>query len=219
MLFYHTINDLLRQNLELLMNTREFESFRLVGGTSLSLQPGHRISVDIDLFSDAPYDSIDFGVIDAFLENQFPYCNHLAKLKPALGKAYVIGKDLDHAVKLDVFYTDPFIHPPLEIDGLRLASIEDIIAMKIDVVKRGGRKKDFWDLHELLSTYTVKDMLKLHQQRYPYIHEPDVIIRNFTDFTLADDDFDPVCLKGKYWEFIKEDMEDAVANYRTKGHD
>jgi hypothetical protein len=50
-----------------------------------------------------------------------------------------------------VFYTDPFIQPPIEIDSIRLASIEEIIAMKMDVIQRGGRKKDFWDLHELLS--------------------------------------------------------------------
>jgi hypothetical protein len=36
------------------------------------------------------------------------------------------------------------------------------MAMKIDIVARGGRKKDFWDLHELLNQYTVSQMLSLH---------------------------------------------------------
>jgi hypothetical protein len=40
-----------------------------------------------------------------------------------------------------VFYTDPFIHPPIEIDSIRLASIEEIIAMKMDVIQRGGKKR------------------------------------------------------------------------------
>jgi hypothetical protein len=31
--------------------------------------------------------------------------------------------------------------------------------------------------------------------------------------TLADDEFDPVCLRGKYWEFIKEDIVEAVERH------
>jgi hypothetical protein len=40
-----------------------------------------------------------------------------------------------------------------------------------------------------------------------------LILKNFTDFSLADEDFDPICLKGKYWEFIKEDIENAVEKF------
>lgn len=36
-----------------------------------------------------------------------------------------------------------------------------------------------------------------------------LILQNLTDFKLADDDFDPICLLGKYREFIKEDIEEA----------
>ena len=41
--------------------------------------------------------------------------------------------------------------------------------MKVDVISRGGRKKDFWDLHELLETNTIVNMLELHRQRYPFL--------------------------------------------------
>ena len=53
-------------------------------------------------------------------------------------------------------------------------------------------------------------MLSLHKQRSEYTHDEEKILQNFIDFTSADDDFDPVCLKGKYWEFIKEDIQAAV---------
>ncbi|MNY26499.1 hypothetical protein D3C86_1603530 [compost metagenome] len=91
-----------------------------------------------------------------------------------------------------------------------MASVKEIIAMKVDVVLRGGRKKDFWDLHDLLSKYDIKKMLSLHKQRSEDTHDEEKILQNFIDFTSADDDFDPVCLKGKYWEFIKEDIQAAV---------
>ncbi len=54
-LFYNTITPLLLSVLKKLMVAKEFEAFRLVGDTALSLHRGHRKSVDIDLFTDANY--------------------------------------------------------------------------------------------------------------------------------------------------------------------
>ena len=213
MLYYNTINDLLKNSLEILMNSSVFENFRLVGGTALSLQLGHRVSVDIDLFSDAPYGSIDFEEIENFLKSNFSYLDEFSDISPAIGKSYFIGTDKDNTVKFDVYYTDDFVQSINTIDNIRMATVEEIMAMKVDVVQRGGRKKDFWDLQELLSYYNIDKMLELHQQRYPYSHERELILKNFTDFNLADEDFDPICLKGKYWEFIKEDIEEAVVKF------
>lgn len=69
------------------MEAEEFKGFRLVGGTSLSLQLGHRESVDIDLFSDKPYGSIDFKKIDLYLDTHFSYVDDIRELLPAMGKS------------------------------------------------------------------------------------------------------------------------------------
>ncbi len=82
--------------------------------------------------------------------------------------------------------------------------------MKIDVVSRGARKKDFGDLHELLDSYSIPQMIRLHEERYLYSHDPNEILRNFTNFETADNDFGPICLKGKYWELIKLDFVEAL---------
>ena len=58
-------------------------------------------------------------------------------------------------------------------------------------------------------------MLSLHQERYPYTHDEELILNNLINFELADDDFDPICLRGKYWEFIKEDIVDVVNTHRA----
>ena len=50
MLQKHTVREELLELLTYLMNQNEFNNFVLVGGTALSLQLGHQISVDIDLF-------------------------------------------------------------------------------------------------------------------------------------------------------------------------
>lgn len=213
-MYYNTVNELMKNSLQILMASEVFKDFRLVGGTSLSLQLGHRMSIDIDLFSDAIYGSIDFNELDIFLRSAFTYVDSSNDLDPAMGKSYLIGTDKDNTVKLDIYYTDTFIRPVLTVEAIRLATIEEISAMKIDVVHRGGRKKDFWDLHECLSNYGIGKMLELHEERYPYSHDRDLILKNFIDFTSADDDFDPICLQGKYWEFIKEDIEEAVNKYQ-----
>ncbi|MDQ1151222.1 hypothetical protein QE382_003206 [Sphingobacterium zeae] len=187
-----------------------FSTFRLVGGTALSLHLGHRESVDIDLFSDVPYGSLDFESIDNYLKDTFSYVDHLSNIAPAMGKSYTIGNDKNNSVKLDVFYADPFIQELIEEDNIRLASIEEIIAMKLDVIQRGGRKKDFWDLHELLDKYSISQMVALHEKRYPFSHDEKTILINLINFENADNDFDPVCLKGKYWEFIKADFEEVI---------
>ena len=209
-LYYNTLTPLLHSTLKKLMEAEELKSFRLVGGTSLSLQLGHRQSVDIDLFTDAEYRSVDFIAIDKYLIGNFPYTDSIHMGIIGMGKSYYIGESANNCIKLDLFYTDSFIRSVIEIDGLRLAGADEITAMKIDVVTRGGRKKDFWDIHELLETYTLEQMMKLHEERYPYTHNRQEILKKFIQFDSADLDFDPICLKNKYWELIKLDIIDTV---------
>lgn len=207
-LYYNTLKPLLIKVLKAIMAAKEFDVFRLVGGTALSLYRGHRESVDIDLFSDAPYDSIDFGTIDTFLRNTFSYVDTNEYKVVGIGKSYYVGNSNDDCIKLDLYYTDRFINEMLLIDVIRLATVEEIIAMKIDVISRGGRKKDFWDIHELKDDYSIEKMFAIHKERYPYAHDQIQIRSSFSDFTLADEDFDPICLKGKHWEIIKLDIID-----------
>jgi len=207
-LHYNTMSHQLLGILKTLMAAKEFNAFRLVGGTALSLLRGHRESNDIDLFSDASYDSIDFRAIYTFLCNTFSYVDTNDYKVVGLGNSYFIGSTEEDCVKLDLFYTDKFIQNIILIDGIRLATVEEIIAMKIDVISRSGRKKDFWDIHELIDDYSIDKMLDLHKQRNPYTHDSDQIKRNFSNFEYADNDFDPICLKGKYWEIIKLDIID-----------
>ncbi len=66
-LYWNTVAPILKEVLQDCIDEPIFKPFRLVGGTALSLQLGHRMSVDIDLFTDATYKSIDFKAIRKFL--------------------------------------------------------------------------------------------------------------------------------------------------------
>lgn len=212
MLNYGTVTPLLKSVLDTVMQAVVFADFRLVGGTALSLYRGHRMSVDIDLFTDVAYGSVDFEAIDQFLRETYPYVDANDFAAIGFGKSYYVGASQEDCIKLDLFYTDPFIDEEVIIDGIRMATVEEIIAMKLDVVSRVGRKKDFWDIHELKDDYTLAEMFALHEKRHPYTHSRELLITNFTHFSEADDDFEPDCLRGKHWELIKLDIVEFIAS-------
>lgn len=164
------------------------------------------MSVDIDLFTDAAYGSIDFGGIDSFFRDRYHYVDTNQGQEVGMGTSYYIGESEEDAVKIDIYYTEPFIRAVKEEDDIRLASIEDVIAMKLDVIRLGGRKKDFWDLHELNNEYDIPAMINLYMERYPHGHSEEDIRAGFVNFLIAEDDFDPICLLGKHWELIKPDF-------------
>jgi predicted nucleotidyltransferase component of viral defense system len=209
-LHLNTVSNLLFDILNQLMHADEFNKFRLVGGTALSLQKGHRYSIDIDLFTDEEYDSINFDSIDSYLRKNFNYVDTGNDNLIGFGKSYFIGKNKTDCIKLDIFYTDKFIDAPLIIENIRMATVGEIIAMKLEVILRGGRKKDYWDIHELTEIYSPEEMFNLHKKRYPHSHDKTELKNRFTNFERANNDFNPECLKGKHWELIRLDLEDFI---------
>jgi predicted nucleotidyltransferase component of viral defense system len=210
-LHYKTVTPQLQKILIDLMRTSLFNPFCLAGGTSLSLRLGHRASVDIDLFTNAPYGSLDFMTFEDFFKKNYPYCSRPDKTDiVGFGRSYYIGNSEDNNIKIDLYYHDEIIAPVDLIDGIRFVNLNDVIAMKVDVISRGGRKKDFWDLHELLGMFSISEMLEIHRQHFEYTHDRERIINNFINFEIADEEIDPVCLKGKIWELIKLDFTEEI---------
>jgi predicted nucleotidyltransferase component of viral defense system len=213
---YSTVNKTLEQALGVLMREELFAPFRLVGGTSLSLQLGHRISVDIDLFTDADYGLVDFKVLEDRLNSLFSFVdNPTGNMDAGIGKSFFIGADEKECVKLDLYYCDPFVDPAIEKDGVRLASVMDIAAMKLDVISRSGRKKDFWDLHALLEVASLDAVLQHYKKRYPFTADIETVFNEIRDAQSADDDFDPICLRGKSWPLIKLDLLQEIEGWST----
>ena len=211
----NTVSELLLEILTKLMNISQFNSFFLVGGTALSLQMGHRKSIDIDLFTDAEYGSIDFSEIEKILQNEFSYVDSLYNELMGIGKSFFIGFESSNLVKLDLFYTDRLVFPITNIENIRLANIKEIAAMKLDVIGREGRKKDFWDFHELLEKFSFEEMIHFYFKRYPYNFNRDELIKGLTNFENAENEFTPICFKDKIWEIIKLDIEEIVKSQNT----
>lgn len=192
--------------LERLMALPELHDFHLVGGTALSLIYGHRTSVDLDLFSTK---KIDNQVIHEVLKKEFGQ-SYIVEDKPAFFGIFCYIDD----VKVDIVrFPHPLIRPTLLIDGIRLYAPEEILAMKVQAILGRGKKKDFWDIAELLQHFTVKDFIDLHKEKYSTQNLFITVPQAMTYFDDADESEEPVSLKGQSWKSVKKEIQDKVRMY------
>ena len=134
MLYYQTIQPDTLELLKRLMAEPLFEGTRLVGGTALALQFGHRSSIDIDLF----------GTIEEDTDLTTEVLNSIGptvpgKCTPRI-KSYRVNGIKTDFVRYDCY---PWIDDAIIEDGLRLASPKDIAAMKMNAIQGRGTRKDF----------------------------------------------------------------------------
>lgn len=119
-LHYETVSPLLKETLQKLVNSPIFKDFTLIGGTCLSLQLGHRRSIDIDLFTDIDYGTMNTKEMKEFIQRSFPYSENTDSLDTsALGYTLYMGDSPIDKIKVDFFYTEKFIFPIQEIDHIR----------------------------------------------------------------------------------------------------
>jgi hypothetical protein len=203
-LFRNTVEDKTYQLLQELMQIPELSEFVLVGGTNLSLKFGHRISIDLDLFTNEPFDTHEVftGII-----TELPQTVKIDERKQT------IWLNID-GVKVDVIlHKYPYLKPIELIDGIRFMSVEDIIPMKLEAMATRGVKKDFWDIGELLNHYSLNQMFEYYQAKYPNSDIGHVILSMtyFVDAELQKDN--PDDLRGITWDSVKDKMKNTVANY------
>lgn len=203
---------LLLECLRKIMANKAFDDFYLVGGTSLALQRGHRISIDIDMFTNTLYGEMKTAEIKNALVEMFPYTENLERLdETQMVYSLFIGNSSNDCIKLDICYDETPVFPLVHIDGIRMVSEKDIAAMKINAITQDKqRKKDFWDIHDLLETYSIEDMVQFALKRYPWSLTLDKIIDGFKRLPSLNDYTEIRCLKGKYWEFVMEDLMEQI---------
>ncbi len=158
MLFKETVDprtlDLIRE----LLADEHLENFVLVGGTALSLQVGHRISVDIDLFNDKAFDA---PTLSTHLFSHYKTEN----LKTLKNGIFCFIND----IKVDIIsHQYPWVQPAVTAEGVRMVSLKDLSAMKLNaIVQNGSRLKDFVDLYVLLNYLSFQDMYASYEKKYP----------------------------------------------------
>lgn len=141
MLYKETVAPQTLDLIERFFKDARLDEFVLVGGTALSLQIGHRISIDIDLFSDKPFDAAN---IASHLQKNYS----AESVKTLKNGVFCFIED----IKVDVMsHQYPWVKDLIVSEGIRMVSLEDIGAMKLHaIVQSGSRLKDFIDIYFLL---------------------------------------------------------------------
>jgi hypothetical protein len=174
--------------------------FALAGGTNLALQFGHRLSVDLDLFTNQ-----SFSEQDLFEEllGSFPAAVKTDEAKNTLS-LFIEG------VKVDLLaHRYPLLSPFTEELAIRFWSVEDVIAMKLGAVSGRGAKKDFWDIAELLNHFSLGQMIQFFTAKYAN-SDPGYVVRSLTYFDDADLQADPITLNGITWVKVRQRVLQAV---------
>lgn len=206
MLSFQTVLPDTLELLKVLMQQSFLKDMRLVGGTSLALQYGHRRSVDLDFFGQTTEDVDELTVMMRECSKDMIKGSCTKRIK-----TYFLN-----GVKVDVVnYDYKWIDDVVEEDGLRLASPKDIAAMKVNAVMGRGTKKDFIDVYFLLKHYSFDELIQFYLQKYTDGSEYRALL-SMSYFADADPQPMPYMFQDVDWEMIKSEIKRRVEQYNRK---
>lgn len=204
MLSYQTVEPHTLELLKQLMQASLLRQTRLVWGTALALQYGHRSSVDLDLF----------GIMEATTEELSQVLSQMGTIT-LFGQSKMIKGFAVDGIKIDIVnYAYPWLEPAVVEDGLRLASPADIAAMKIYAIENRGSRKDFIDMYFLLKHYSLDEILSFYKRKYPE-HSEFVALRSLTYFEDAESFAMPKMFTDLNWEELKRFIIAVVQKYTS----
>lgn len=152
--------------------------------------------VDIDLFSDTAFDAVSLA-------------DHLRAQYEILEVATAVNtvRGIIDGIRIDILgYRYPLVSPMELIENIRMLSLKDIGAMKLNAIANRGSKKDFWDFAELLSHYSKVELLAFFADKYPQdsLWNVEKSLGYFDDAEIQPD---PRDLRGRTWDQVKNMIE------------
>lgn len=177
--------------------------FYLGGGTALALQLGHRQSADFDWFAPSLTDPslLAQDLRDAGLAFQ----TELLALGTLLGRI--------HGVHVSFFaYPYALLRSPRPWPkyACRVASLDDLAAMKLTAIAQRGGKKDFVDIYALCAKHApLGQLLKVYQRKFS-VRNLFHLLASLTFFDDADRDRMPRLLWRLRWATIKKSLKQWV---------
>ena len=218
MLRKETVLPELLESLHSLMEIGTLMNHRLVGGTALALQIGHRTSVDIDFFSDKKN---NYTVIRTELKKKYG-----KKIQEGYEINSPMGKGISvfiNNIKTDIIdWNTKFIRPAVIDEGIRLTAKEDIISMKLNTFLCPAEyaryeKKDYTDLAFLLKEFPLEIMMDLYKTKYPdQIMSDRMILEGLKLHEMADKKAMPKMLNNLTWKDVKKQIDDSILLYSEK---
>ena len=189
--------------LKIICRQQQLNSFALGGGTSIALRGGHRFSVDLDFFTNLPYDN---GTVYKTITSKWPKAELLFEQNQTM--MFIM-----EGIKVDfVLYPFEWNYPFETIEETRLINLRDIIPMKLQAISNRFSKKDFWDIDFLLNEFTLNEMIGFFKTKFPSI-DTGYIVHSLTNFEMAEKGQDPIYIIPRKWEEVKSNLEQKVVTY------
>lgn len=206
MLHFTTVHHDTLALLKTLQTIPELGQTRLVGGTALALHLGHRMSIDLDVFGD-----IDGGPRSlqiAFTKQNLSFVTTHTSAN--------IYQYLIRAVQVDIVnYPYHWLVDPIVCDGITLAGLQDIAAMKLSAITNRGTKKDFVDFFFLLNIFSLDEMLAFYEDKYSSGSIFNVV-QSLSYFDDAEAEPLPKMLKPFDWTQTKNTIVQTVQQFSKK---
>jgi hypothetical protein len=175
------------------------DDFYLGGGVAVSLRLHHRTSHDLDLFT-SDVDPVSLEERVAQLTGV-----HVSSRAPGTLHLEVGGVPVSL-----LRYRYPLLEPPERSAAVpvRLASLDDLICMKLSAIAGRGARRDFWDLHRMLGArgVSLEAALQLFARKFASTDRGHVV-RALVYFADADHEPMPAQLTEASWGEIKRDFQ------------
>jgi len=132
----------------------------LAGGTALAFYLKHRTSIDFDFYS--PEEFTKGALVTNFLQELTLYTPEVLR-------------DINNTFDLVVdgintscfYYPYQLIRTANTLEGVQIAALEDIAAMKLIAIAQRGNSRDFVDLYYLIQKFGLNQLLGWTSKKYP----------------------------------------------------
>jgi len=182
----------------------------LCGGTALAVQLGHRKSEDLDFVmwrkSKNEKPEIDWPAIEKELKEKIGEIENFNMLSFDQIEFVVMG------VKFSFYVSNnycPISKPVAYLGNIRIADIYSILAMKIEVMLRRMKMRDYYDIYAILKegydiSNGIEAALKYSQHK---LNSKNIIMLLLSDRFMPDENFRQ--LEPRY-EVTKEEIRDYI---------
>lgn len=202
-MFVNVLSPATRQNLATIASTALASRFYLAGGTAVALHLGHRLSYDLDFFTP---------------ERSFPADLPRRELGHR-GELSVTQEDAGtflgtfNGVRISFFiYPYSLLEAPADLEGIQVAGLPDLAAMKLDAISSRGKKRDFIDLYGICqAAFSLEQAIQQFERKYAGVNYSMVhLLKSLTYFEDAEDDPMPQMLIPLEWPAVRRFFEDEV---------
>ncbi len=192
------------QTLEVLTKLVPFVSdYYLAGGTAIAIFYGHRISEDMDFFSPERVNALEIS--SELRHSGFK----LEDISIAPGTLHC----LINGVRTSFMeYGHNLLQDLQSFMGIKVASVVDIACMKLSAVVSRAEKKDYYDIAEILTHKTLRELLQSFLKKYGPEIDTYSLLKSLCYFEDIEGFPEPSGAQ-KTWNQVKHILVEACRNY------